>query len=142
MSAPNEESPFVPRVEEDEVPGRRLWVAAAVVGLVTVASLFVADRMLRASGGASLAQPTSPAPHASNQIGIVEQTLIRTTRRGLDERDAQRASLQRFRWVDRAHQVAAVPIDRAMDLVTDPAFMRRAFAHRPAGDDALRDGGT
>jgi hypothetical protein len=145
MRGPRERGHFAPVAEEDAIPGKRFWLSAAVAALVVALSVLVAGQVLRATQDVSPPAPAAPpsiAANAGREIGIVEQTLLRATRRGLDEREAQRESLQRYRWVDRDHGVAALPIERAMELVTDPAFMRRAF-ERPDAHLPLRpDGGS
>ena len=50
---------------------------------------------------------------------------MRSTRRGLDANDVDRNNLKRWGWADRAHGVARIPIDSAMDLAADPDFVRR-----------------
>jgi hypothetical protein len=141
MSGEKAHDEFVPRVEDDHVSSKRLWVTTVVAACVVVIALFVADRMMRAAEGPASAASSASPPRAPNQIGIVEQTLIRDTRRGLDERATQQESLAHFRWVDRAHGVAGIPIDQAMDLVADPAFMRRAFVREVSPDRREGDGG-
>jgi hypothetical protein len=119
----------VSTVEHDIVPRAAFWVTVGVAVVVIVASLFVAEGLLRSWAGRVplLSAPPRPAPP---EIGIVEQTLILDTRRGLDEKVRQRESLLRYGWVDAQHHVARIPIDRAMDLVTDAEFMHRAFVRK------------
>ncbi len=114
---------FEPSVEDDRVPAKRVWLAGAIAAVVIVVSVLVAKGILRASTPRETDSSASP-PTAGESIGIVEQTLILRARRGLDENAEQEESLRHFGWVDRTHGIARIPIDRAMDLVTDPAFMR------------------
>ncbi len=124
-------------VEEDRVPGRAIAITAIVALAVGAIGVGAAGGILRFE---SNGRPSPPPPvHASPQIGIVEQTLIGATRRGLDERAKQKDALTRFGWVDRKRGIVRIPIDRAMDLVVDPAFASRALESRP---DAGGPGGT
>jgi hypothetical protein len=128
----------LPAAEEDRLPGRTVWLSGVVAAIVAVAAMFASNAILRAESAEEAAHPPSPT-RAPDQMGIVEQTLILDTQRGLVERAAQRESLDHFGWSDRAHGIAKIPIDRAMDLVADPAFMRRAAVAPSA--DAGREGG-
>jgi hypothetical protein len=123
-----EHEEFAPRVEEDTISRRVLWGAAAFAVVVVIVSFLVADRLLHfwARGRTPLyaAQPPSARP----QIGIVEQTSILDTQRGLEEKARQRESLRHYEWLDIGHRMARLPIDRAMDLAADRDFVRRAFA--------------
>jgi hypothetical protein len=122
--------PRAETVEEDAVPRALFWQTGGVAIVVAVVAVFVAAGLRHAwSRGEHASAPPKAAP---DQLGIVEQTPILVTRRGLDLNAAQRESLRRYGWTDAAHRVAKLPIDEAMTLVTDPAFMQRAFA---------RDGG-
>src|SRR4051812_5513420 len=109
---------FIPRQEGDRVHRRAIWLTAGVALLVLFVGLFAADGILRArtrpriARGAQLPPPVAPAT-----IGVVEQSLIETTRRGLDLENAQRERLDRYEWVDRDRGIARIPIERAMDLV-------------------------
>ena len=116
----------LPRAEDDALPARRLWRTAVIALVVAVAAVFASGAIL-AQRAPHTAYARTPA-RARAEIGMVEQTLILDTARGVVERDAQRESLEHFGWSDRAHGIAKIPVDRAIDLVADPAFMRRAFA--------------
>jgi hypothetical protein len=115
------------RVEGDHVPWRPLVVSAAVALVVAVLGVAVAQAILRA--GSPHGARVTPA-RAAREIGGIEQTLFATARDGLDERDRQRDSLARYGWVDRSNGIARIPIDRAIDLVTDPAFVAHAVDTR------------
>jgi hypothetical protein len=125
MRAVERQEEFAPRVERDRVPPKAFWWTCAVTVTIVVASVFISSRLLRS--WIRLVPEGAPGPaHADAQIGLVEQTLILTTRRGLDQQARQREGLRHFGWVDRQNGIAEIPIDRAMDLVADPAFMRRS----------------
>ncbi|MBX3200917.1 MAG: hypothetical protein KF894_22450 [Labilithrix sp.] len=58
-----------------------------------------------------------PAPEtAPETIGILDQTSITATRRGLDLRSRHQAELRTFGWVDRDAGLARIPIDDAIEL--------------------------
>jgi hypothetical protein len=125
MSPAAHEEEFVPKVEGDRVSRKFLATVALVALAVAIVSVVAADALLQSGRAASAA----PKPvEAADQIGTVEQTLIVDTRRGLDEAAKDRQALDRFGWIDRSRGVAKIPIDDAMDLVTDPAFVRHALA--------------
>ncbi|MBX3258225.1 MAG: hypothetical protein KIS78_20685 [Labilithrix sp.] len=88
-------------------------IAASVV--VMAAALLIAHDLL-ARWRAPRAGP-APAPTAAPEtIGILDQTSILDTRRGLDLRSRHRAELRSFGWIDRDAGLARVPIDDAIEL--------------------------
>jgi hypothetical protein len=131
MKAPMPDE-YEPRAEADLISGRTFWGASAVSAVVLCASTLVAGALLHLWSRGSV-RDLAPAPTAPPQIGIVEQSAILDTRRGLDEQARQRESLRGYGWRDRQHHIVKLPIERAMDLAADADFMRRAFP---------RDGGT
>lgn len=106
------------RQEPDELAQRRIAVVTVASVLVSALALLVAWHFLERWG--------HPLPHrvplsAPRTIGILEQTLILDTERGVDLRREQAASLARWRWVDRDAGIVQVPIDVAIDaLVASP----------------------
>ena len=139
MITPHEDDP--PIAEDDRIPGRRVWLTAGVGAVAVIAAILGSECLRRSTGPGGTSALSHAAPRrAPDQIGIVEQTLIRESRRGLDERDRQAESLRHFGWVDRPHGIARIPIGEAMTLVVDPAFMRRAFPVALA--DAGKGGGS
>jgi hypothetical protein len=46
----------------------------------------------------------------------LEQTLVEHVASGVSARASGLEELARYGWIDRAHGVYAIPIDRAMDL--------------------------
>jgi hypothetical protein len=111
--------------EEDRVPGPRLArigigsVVITAIAIVVGAALLGRDQGRVGGGPAALAgHPGAIAPPA---IGMIEQTLLEDPPRGVDKRAAQEERLTSYGWVDRAHEVAHIPIGRAMDLVIDEA---------------------
>jgi hypothetical protein len=107
---------FTPRQEDDRVDRRATWLTAIAFVLMIALGVAVAGGLLAKSRRPSppLRAPPSSAPA---QIGILEQTSIEDTRRGIDLEREQRAKLEHYGWVDRDHGVARIPIDRAIDLV-------------------------
>jgi hypothetical protein len=114
-----------PRVEGDAIAGRAFWGSMASAAAAVVAAVLVSFALLRAWAPD---RPRAPRLVMPAELGVVEQTLILDTRRGLDDKARQRESLRHYGWMDSEHRVAKLPIERAMDLVVDPDFMQRAFA--------------
>jgi hypothetical protein len=111
---------FEVRQEEDVVAERKLtWIGGLVV-LVTVLSVGVAALLLGKDQGRLAGGPAervkAEGSVAPPTLGIIEQTLIEHEARGTEQRRLEEESLHRYGWVDRAHGVAHIPIDKAMDL--------------------------
>lgn len=101
--------------EPDSLPRTKLLVVFAAAVVVTVLALVYAWALMVRS---SPERPASRRPaEAPRQIATVEQTPIRETARGWDERRDAREALTRFRWVDQDAGVAEIPVDVAMDVV-------------------------
>ncbi|MEO8878149.1 MAG: hypothetical protein ABI461_21330 [Polyangiaceae bacterium] len=60
-----------------------------------------------------------PPRAATQQIGIVEQSLIESTERGIALRRAQQQDLQSYGFNDDQHKTAKIPIERAMRIVSE-----------------------
>jgi hypothetical protein len=101
-----------PPQEADRLPTRRLALVVAALVAAAVLGIVVSRAMQR---GRYVA-PTLPA---RAEIGVVEQSLILSTERGIALRDEQSRELGRFGWVDVVHGVASIPIDRAMQIVVE-----------------------
>jgi hypothetical protein len=106
-----------PRQEDDLVASRRLVVTAAAAMVVALLAVFAAGLLLRATTASRRAHLGPAASAAGREIGNLEQTPILVARDGLDLRDHERDELARTRWIDRDGGIAAIPIERAMDLV-------------------------
>jgi hypothetical protein len=115
---------FEPKVEADHISLLVVWGSGIGIVIGIVVGCFVARALMNAWATGEPLHTRAP-PRANAQIGIVEQTLVRNTRRGLDANDAERRNLTRWGWADRAHGVARIPIDSAMDLAADPDFVLR-----------------
>lgn len=118
MSTDGREAPddkrFVVRQEPDRLDRRGVAVGALIAAFGIALSLGVT----MAFTGTSDHEPVPPTrPAGPAQASTVETSLIVATERGLALRAAQRASLDRYGWVDRDAGIAQIPIERAMDIV-------------------------
>jgi hypothetical protein len=108
---------------EDAIP-RGLVLALVLASVVlTIALSFIAyaelaarRRQLRPGGLAAEPALGPPRRHAG-----LEASAFRSPRRAADLADAQRARLAGYGWVDRAHGVVHIPIERAIELVAASA---------------------
>jgi hypothetical protein len=117
-------------VEADRISLLVVWGCGIGFAVGVVICSFVALGLMNAwAKGEPLHR--GPAPRASAEIGIVEQALVRDSRRGLDEKEAQRRDLMRWGWADRGKGIARIPIDRAMDLAADREFAARVRVGTP-----------
>jgi hypothetical protein len=110
---------FEVRQEDDAIPGRRLAkIAAFAVGVGLMGVLLSAVLLETNTHGirGHLPNGASPRP-AGTSISHIEQTPLFGAASGLELRRRQREELSRYRWVDRDGGIAAIPIERAMDLV-------------------------
>jgi hypothetical protein len=106
--------------EADQVRARRLSAVGVAGVVITLVALAVAGVLLGASGrGREHGAPESV--EAPPEIGTIEQTLVLSTRRGLDLKEEQREELERYGWADRDAGIAKIPIARAMDIVAGGA---------------------
>jgi hypothetical protein len=106
--------------EADVVRARRLTGIGVAGAVITIVSLVIAGWLLGVSGRGrehGAAEPAIGPP----ELGTIEQTLVLTTQRGIDLRNAQRESLDAYGWVDRDAGIAKIPIERAMDIVAEGA---------------------
>lgn len=101
-----------PLQERDHVEGGP--IAKSLLGLVAIGVAAIAVATLLVGHPPEGVAP-GPAPRT---IGSIEQTPITGTAVGLELRDRQRESLETWRWVDRDAGVAAIPIERAMQIVS------------------------
>jgi hypothetical protein len=110
---------FHPRQEEDLVRSRSIMRAAIASVVVGAIGVFFAGLVVIAATGSLVPRVTGPAgtQRATREIAEIEQTPIWRAQRGIDLRDAQRAELDRWGWVNREHHIARIPIDDAMTLV-------------------------
>lgn len=98
---------------------RRAIMAVTIASMVITATALVIAWGLLAVWGEK--EPERTPPVAPRTIGTLEQTLILDTKRGIDLRNEQTASLQKWRWIDRDAGLAQIPIDVAIDLMAREA---------------------
>jgi hypothetical protein len=110
---------FAVRQEEDAIAGARLLkIAVLALGVALIGVLFAAVLLETNTGGIRGSEATGGTPRAAGStIANIEQTSLYGAAGGLELRRAQREQLSRYRWVDRDGGVAAIPIERAMDIV-------------------------
>jgi hypothetical protein len=89
------------------------WIAIVSI-TITIASTFIAWGFERAEMRHTTDYSNVNAPPP---LGTAERTLVTVEPgRGVAERRQQRAELSTWGWVDRDAGVAAIPIERAVDL--------------------------
>ena len=116
----------VPRHEVADVSGRRIvWTAAGLATMLVVVALAAwAVLSLLRSGSAQDAL----SPHAA-AARMPSPRLQTAPSRDLDAlREDKRAMLSDYRWLDRDAGVVRIPIERAMELLTE----RSGAQPRPA----------
>jgi hypothetical protein len=114
---------FEVRQEEDVLPSPALArVAAAAIG-VALLSVFFSALLLETNTGGIRGNDSGgrPPPSGGEELAHIHQTPIWGAAHGLDLRDHEREELSHYRWVDRDAGLAAIPIERAMDLVEQRA---------------------
>ena len=114
---------FTVRQEEDSIAGGRLAKIAILsigVGLIGVAfSTLLLETNI---GGIRGHLPRGASPRAAGSaIAQIPQTPLFGAADGLALRQQQREQLSHYRWVDRDAGLAAIPIEKAMDLVAREA---------------------
>ena len=116
MNARQQVAPEVHQ-EPDEIASRTIAAAAVASIAIGASGVLFAGLVLVTTTGAlrPRAGPRSGAPTP----GGVEQTPLRDTQVGIDVHDRQRAELEVYRWMDRDGGIAAIPIDRAIDLFVE-----------------------
>lgn len=112
-------------VQEDDLVASRK-VTAVVIGavVITVASVAVSGMVIDAATG-HLAPSARTVSIAPRQIDGIHQTPIERDRHGWDLRERQRRSLDAYRWVDRPHGIAQIPIEQAMQMIADEDARQR-----------------
>lgn len=104
------------RLEEDRVESRPLLAALAVVLAVGLLLSLWATRL-----GVRATVPAQPPTAAPATIAGVRQGLVGTERPGVRDREEARAALSRWRWIDEANGIVAMPIEEAMRLEAEGA---------------------
>lgn len=103
---------FDVRQERDRVDRRAVGRIGAGGVVVLLLSLAAAALLLAHTPRERAAAPALAPPRST-----VERPLVLATKRGLDQREAQRRALETWGWVDRDAGVARISIERAMELV-------------------------
>jgi hypothetical protein len=104
------------RSEEDRISTPRI-LAVGIGSLVAfVLSSWIVLVYFRHEMSAATPPPI-PQEIGRSKIGMVEQQLFESARRGASDREVRLERLRSFGWVDRGQGVAHIPIDQAMDLV-------------------------
>jgi hypothetical protein len=117
--------------------GRRtiLW-SVATLAILLLATFLVSTIMLRlwskphatsAGGFAARVEPTQAAPEPRLQVApAVDLKKLRAT---------EDARLRQYEWIDRQAGIAAIPIERAMEIVAERAAKgeRTSRLTKPAG---------
>jgi hypothetical protein len=95
-------------------------LARRKIGAVTLASLFTTAVALAVAwvllGHWGEPPRSTEPPPAPRTIGILEQSLILHTDRGVELRKEQAASLEQWAWADRDAGVARIPITTAIEI--------------------------
>ncbi len=118
----SEEADFAVSQERDRVANRTLFLVGAGGVLITLVAIFLAGVLLYLRDGRvqPRAIPAGAQPSvAPTTIGMIEQTPIEYTERGIQLRNTQRRELGRFAWVDRDAGIVSIPIDRAERLLLE-----------------------
>jgi hypothetical protein len=115
--APAHRSDFVVIQEHDDVASRKVGLVLAGGALATIGSVVIAGWILSATLARLPPHETTSGGVAPAEIDGVHQTLIERDRHGWRLREAQRRSLEGYRWIDRAHGAAEIPVERAMEIV-------------------------
>jgi hypothetical protein len=121
----------LPRVEQErEAVATRVIVRVAVVAVVVIVlAIIVSDRLLLRD---TLKLRGSPPPlttvMAPRVIGIVDQTLTSRPGGGIVQKEDEKLALRRYAWVDRAHGLVRIPIDRAISLYVENQSLSDAGA--------------
>ncbi len=115
----HEAGAFEVRQEDDLIAGRPLVkVALLAIGVGLMGVFFSAVLLETNTGGIRGHLPYGASPRsAGTSIAHIEQTPLFGAASGLELHHRQREELSRYRWVDRDAGLAAIPIERAMDIV-------------------------
>lgn len=113
--SPSEPERSAPPPESDSLPlGRLLLIAAAVLGLF-VLGICAAELERRHVSRALGPGKGLPAELGQKKINLVEQQLFELNLVEEKRRQAQAQRLHNYGWVDRAHGIVHVPIEKARE---------------------------
>jgi hypothetical protein len=103
----------------DELPiGRIVGVGAAALALFIASCVWVYGEIRVRQHDLGGRAPT-PLLVGREEIGIVNQRPFALTQNAADLRREQRRRLETYGWVDPAHQLIHLPIERAMQLMVE-----------------------
>jgi hypothetical protein len=102
--------------DPDRIDRRKILAVTAAGIVIMTAALVVAWVLLGMWGQPPRRATPAVAPRT---IGTLEQSLVATTRRAAELRSQQEASLHRWEWVDRDAGIARIPIEAAMDVMSE-----------------------
>jgi hypothetical protein len=111
--------------EDDAVASRKVTAVMSTAIVVGIASTAISGWFAAEINGRLQVHPPHDSGVAPRQIAAIHQTMIERDRHGLELREQQRRSLDSYRWIDREHGIAQIPIDRAMQMIIDDAARRR-----------------
>ncbi len=115
------------RQEDDRIDWVKLAIIGVTAAIVFGLSLGAAGLLLR-SGGLEPRDErwSAPTMGEDRSEAVDPRGLVTNTKQGLEVKRAQRAQLDRWEWVDRDGGVAAIPIERAIDIAAkDPRLVER-----------------
>lgn len=132
MSGPGEEHRS--RREPDVLPGRSaiLWIAGSVAAVVAVAA--VSWALLLLFGGAAAPPDGGGAGEVSRPDAPVAAAYRGPARPGAPD-SAGREELESYRWIDRDEGVVSVPVEKAMEILTDDRARNDGVRDEAAGDE-------
>jgi hypothetical protein len=108
------------RQERDQVSVAVVYAGAAVLAFVLIAGSFLTWLVARHSVvGAGLRREGAPVTVLPREINMVDQTLFSAHLASRGDWDAKRRALNSYAWIDRDRKIAAIPIDRAMQLLLE-----------------------
>lgn len=112
----SKQSDYIVRVEQESLATRTITLVVVAGVAVIVLSLVVVHLMLDPADARISSRLAGAAPR---EISRIDQTLIDVDESANNYRAAQRHRLQRFEWVDPAHDTVRIPIDRAFELLEE-----------------------
>jgi hypothetical protein len=104
------------RSEEDRISTPRILTVGVGSLVVFLLSSWIVVAYFRHEMSVA-SPPPIPKEIGRSKLGMVEQQLFESARRGARDREVRLERLRSFGWVDHGQGVAHIPIDEAMDLV-------------------------
>jgi len=111
---------FEVRQEPDVIPGRRLLTIAVLSVVIGAAGVLGAVWLAGLATSSARRAPSFVSPVAAGKaLAGIHQTPIAESPVAARERARARDALSHYAWVDRDGGIAAIPIERAIDLVAE-----------------------